>query len=316
MWAVVAVGSLLLGCSSHPDFIECRDETSCFDGGECLVNPATGNQFCAYPDAVCKSGMRWSENDVEAPFGGECVGVSIDAGIDAPIDIDAGDAVVPEGMVEVPAGSFSMGCNVVAGCKAYSSMLPYHQVTLHRFAIDRTEVSLAEYGACVEAGACTTAPVGNTDLTSTLPVKVPWQAAAIYCAWKGRRLATEAEWEKAARSYDGRNYPWGDVPPTCELARFTECMPRQYDAIDSHADGASVYGAVNMAGNMWEWVADWYAADYYAESPVSDPAGPATGTARVLRGGDYLDGATMIRVWYRRQFDPEDAAGIRCALTL
>ncbi len=315
----------LVGCPGTPDFIECRDGESCFEGGQCLANLETGHQFCAYEDPSCPSGMRWSDLDVEDGISGECVDetIPLDGGLDGtpqdatPVDADANPGpVVPVGMVDVTAGNFSMGCNVVAGCGPYADMLPYHVVTLSRFAIDRAETSVAEYYACLDAGVCTVVPTGITDRTSMLPVRVTWQGASTYCAWRGRRMPTEAEWEKAARSYDGRQYPWGDVPPTCELVNFTDCSPDELHAVNSHAVGASVYGAINMAGNMWEWVADYYAADYYATSPATDPQGPATGTNRVNRGGDYLDGATHIRTWYRRSFAPTVGAGVRCAISL
>lgn len=324
-FALVAVAAMA-GCSGYPDFIECNDDTSCYAGGRCIVNPQSGNQFCTYDDPSCPSGTRWSDNDVEDGISGECVAESVplDGGIvDAPagqdsMQPDAGPdaSVVPEGMVDVPAGAFSMGCNVVAGCSAYPDMLPFHVVTLSRYAIDRLEVSVTEYYDCLDASVCTIVPTGITDPNSTMPVRVAWQGASQYCAWQGKRMPTEAEWEKAARSYDGRQYPWGDVPPTCELVNFTDCTPDALHTVDSHAVGASVYGALNMAGNIWEWVADYHAADYYANSPTTDPQGPATGTNRVNRGGDYLDGNQHIRTWYRRSFAPTSGAGFRCAVSL
>src|SRR5262245_32943762 len=125
--------------------------------------------------------------------------VGLDGGSDGD---NASDAVaVPTGMVLVPAGAFGMGCNVVAGCGPYPGMTPYHEVTTRAFAIDREETSVASYYECLNAGVCTEIPTGVTEPTSDLPVSVSWQGAVAYCAYQQKRLPTEAEWEKAARSY-------------------------------------------------------------------------------------------------------------------
>lgn len=235
---------------------------------------------------------------------------------DAPIDA----VVIPPGMVDVPAGAFRMGCNLPAGCGPVPDALPFHEVTLSRYAIDRAEVSRADYAACAAASVCTEPPSGGLDAGSSLPVQASHAAAVTFCAWRSKRLPTEAEWEKAARSYDARSYPWGDLAPTCSLARYSACTPNMLDPVDSHPLGASPYGAVNMSGNQWEWTADWYSATYYQTGAGTNPPGPTAGSERVVRGGDYLDGGSgsqHLMTWYRRKFAPtENYVGFRCAVSL
>ena len=128
--------------------------------------------------------------------------------------------------------------------------------------------------------------------------------ANTYCEWRGARLPTETEWEKAARGNSGENkfYPWGDSTG-CTLGNFIACKTDTTE-VGSYPEGASPYGVYDMAGNVWEWVADWYGYDYYKVSPRNNPKGPDTGTYRVFRGGAWNSPSSDIRVTYRVRYFP------------
>ena len=199
-------------------------------------------------------------------------------------------------MVLIPAGEFEMGCD--SGC-ANGDEMPLHTVYLDAYYIDIYVVSNAKYAECVDAGACDE-PNGNNSYSrgdyfgnptyDNYPViLVSWYQADAFCAWRGMRLPTEAEWEKAARGTTYRIYPWGDDEPTCEFANGNNnvCGIGDTDAVGSYPAGASPYGVLDMAGNVWEWVYDWYSDTYYQASPYSNPTGPDNGTYRVMRGGSW-----------------------------
>jgi serine/threonine-protein kinase len=226
-------------------------------------------------------------------------------------------------MVYVPAGEFTMGNNNAT--EAWEK--PAHIVYLDSFYIDKTEVTNAQFRQCVDAGACWV-PSRAEDLArfddanyANHPTRVNWYNAETYCQWAGKRLPTEAEWEKAARGTDGRTYPWGEGID-CEHANYGgadwESVPCNTDTIPvgSLPKGASPYGALDMAGNIREWVHDWY-GPYPAERQVN-PVGPATSPGKVWRGGEYREPANNARTTKRSGENPpspESHEGFRCALS-
>jgi formylglycine-generating enzyme required for sulfatase activity len=240
---------------------------------------------------------------------------------DASPEADA--APVAEGMVRVPAGAFAMGCDDCGDdISPGTDERPLHQVTLSTFDIDVTEVTQAAYAACVADASACTEPSSNYDPGSNPmhPVRnVSWDQAVSYCGWAGKRLPTEAEWEKAARGTDGRLFPWGDDDEDdCANANTSVCG-EQVLAVGQSPEGASPYGALDMAGNVWEWVHDYYDADAYADHEGPDPQGPARGTNRVYRGGSYGNLPTLARATNRADtYNPEVGGaglGFRCAVS-
>jgi len=249
-------------------------------------------------------------------------------GLDAAAGADAAPA--PQGMVTVSAGAFMMGCNEAIDESCAFDESPYHEVTLSAFEIDITEVTQGRYELCVEDGGCSVPGIPENP-QNAIPydpaaypdhpvTEVYWEQADAYCAWAGKRLPTEAEWEKAARGTDGRLYPWGNEPPTCDLVVmkvFGDCDPESTRPVGGIPAGASPYGALDMVGNVQEWVADWYANDYYANSPAADPPGPADGNGRVLRSGTFHSIAPYQRVSRRWGSTFADSGrGFRCARSL
>jgi formylglycine-generating enzyme required for sulfatase activity len=233
-------------------------------------------------------------------------------------------------LVCVPAASFQMGAADDDPGAAPDSK-PRHLVRLSAFWIDRTEVTNADYQKCVVAQVCrapSTVPGSTTTASKTHPdyyhepafahypvlVYTPEEAVA-YCTCMKRRLPTEAEFELAAGGTDGRTYPWGDTLD-CAHASYLGCTTDTTD-VETPLAGASPYGALNMAGNVWEWLADRYSADYYAESPVQDPTGPATGDYTSRRGGGFSSLPRQLVVTVRANGDPvhyfDGQMGFRCA---
>ena len=224
-------------------------------------------------------------------------------------------------MLLVPAGKFIMGSN-----SGNLDERPMQEVELAAFYMDLYEVTNAAYQACVDAGTCTgpalealgpflTSYYDDPQHRDYPVVYVNWFQARSYCSWRGAKLPTEAQWEKAARGTDGPVYPWGPYID-CDRANYGYCM-QGTSAVGSYTEGASPYGLQDMAGNVWEWTADWYSDAYYQTSPFpSNPTGPATGIFRVLRGGSFADDDTSKRYSLRNKDLPENFnwnIGFRCA---
>lgn len=253
-------------------------------------------------------------------------------------------------MVCVPSGEFQMGnaeeevqaaievCNQHYGdCDRewFESELPVHEVALDGFWMDQTEVTNEQYAQCVATGACDPpadsssytreAYYGNSAYDDYPVVYVSWYSATAYCQWVGGRLPTEAEWEYAARGPGGYAYPWGDVfegtrlnycDANCDFDWNDEAYDDGYAdtaPVGSYPSGASWVGVLDMSGNVWEWVADWY-GDYTFERR-ENPTGPVSGDSRVLRGGSWDNFQGLARCACRRWFDPEGSSidfGFRC----
>ena len=224
-------------------------------------------------------------------------------------------------MVPVPAGPFWMGCNESVDGDCANHERPYHEVTLDAFEIDETEVTVASYAACVQAGGCTEPGSGGqcnwgkADRASYPVNCVDWSQANAYCAFAGKRLPTESEWEKAARGPDGAVYPWGNGAASCMLAVYGDCGSDGTLPVGSRPLGVSPYGALDMAGNVLEWVSDWYDSNYYVSFPAPNPQGPGSGSGRVVRGGDFGSHAHGLRASRRVDFVPSYSnrdLGLRC----
>ncbi len=227
-------------------------------------------------------------------------------------------------MSPIPDGCFEMGDFFLEG---EADELPVHKVCLGSFLMDARETTNAEYADCVAAGACS-APAFSSSFSRVsyyedpaykdFPVVyVDWYQARAYCEWRGKRLPTEAEWEYAARGgLSGGRFMNGDTVTGQEANYFDSGDPWDNDTSPAGYFPPNGYGLYDVAGNVWEWTNDWYGPDYYASSPGDDPAGPASGAAKALRGGSFGQSAMSLRAAKRYNAAPETRGsllGIRCA---
>ena len=272
-----------------------------------------------------------------------------------PGNVDIGTA--PDGMVLIPAGNFQMGCDTTSlyDCSEArfgtggSHEVPLHTVYMDSYFIDINEITNSQYAQCVAAGACQPpvshiyegqliyndnhygdAQYGNFPITN-----IPWVDGDNYCAWAGKSLPSEAQWEKAARgSSDTRIWPWGNTPPNCSLLNFRDIGGADWcgvnvngvatAAVGSHPLGASPYGVMDMAGNVEEWVLDMGISDYYSYfEPDAWPPNPISGDRKpiygkpehIVRGGPWNAASIGVRV-STRVFGgggPSTLIGFRCA---
>lgn len=219
------------------------------------------------------------------------------------------DASAEPELCFIPAGTFTMGSD-----NDLPNEAPAHKVYLNAYYIGKTEVTNAEYYLFwLESGGTDSehtpmsyeAAFGTwPEIAKTKPnypvIGVSWEAATAYAAWRGMRLPTEAEWEKAARGTTPRRWPWGHtftqrIKDVTLHANVWKQSGSHLKPVGTYPTGVSPYGAHDMAGNVWEWVADWYSENFYHHSPDRNPKGPAVGSRRVVRGGSWLNPETFAR---------------------
>lgn len=296
-----------------------------------MTAPATGGRYSSV----------WRLRDAD----GKTFGTNLTVNINVSNPASAASAVQTRGednapMVYVPAGDFLMGSTeqqiadakalLMQECAACSTEWvdaesPQHTVYLDAFWIDQHEVTNAQYKLCADAGQCQppkaaksvtrSSYYGNSQYDDYPVIFVSWSDADAFCRWAGKRLPTESEWEKAARGTDARIYPWGNTFDASKL-NFLGSGKRDTTAVGSYPAGASPYGAYDMAGNVFEWVTDWYDPNYYPGSPNSNPKGPSPTQDRGLRGGSFGDVQALVRAALRGKYSPgihHNAYGFRCA---
>jgi formylglycine-generating enzyme required for sulfatase activity len=244
-------------------------------------------------------------------------------------------------MVYVPAGTFDMGssdyeidreiqlCSLDGHCErsSFESEQPVHTVHLDAFWVDRNEVTNAQYQLCVAARECS-APTetgsntrdsyfGNEQYDDYPVIYVSWDQAANYCKWIGGRLPTEAEWEYAARGPQRVIFPWGNGRPDNTLSNYNGNVGDTTE-VGTYQAGASWCGALDMAGNVWEWVSDWFSYDYYMRSPPRNPRGSVSGEVHGLRGGAWTSNQHRVRTaqrdYYTDEWSPLHLVGFRCVV--
>jgi formylglycine-generating enzyme required for sulfatase activity len=280
------------------------------DGG--LAKPAKMEQAKEALDGAHELGLNKEQRAVYQQLEAQVPGRR---STNLPVNLKPGD--VP--MALVPAGEFTMGSSMRDDEK------PVHQVYLDAFYMDTYAVTAGPYAAYLEATGMKAPPewdiMKHPQHQNRPVVNLTWSDAASYCKWAGKRLPTEAEWEKAARGTDGRLYPWGNEAPTRLHANFGKKKWANHMAlvpVGMFELGKSPYGIYDMAGNVWEWVNDWYDHDYYRKTPLKNPQGPTTGKTKVVRGGNWRYEQEFLRSSFRFNAEPsarQFGYGFRCAKT-
>ena len=325
-----------LGACDEPEECVCDDDATGDDDDATGDDDVTDDDDDVNPDDADGDGFTVVQGDCNDTD--DSVNPGAVEGCDDSIDSDC-DGVENSGCdVEIAAGDVLIGSNEVSEVVpgqfiSYWDERPEHEVNLSAFHLDVYEVTNFQYRRCVAAAACTE-PASRASRTHAdyydnpefggFPViGVTYDQASQYCAFAGKRLPTEAEWEKGAKGAapNDQTAPWGylteidDWYAICDKANYGVCVGDTV-RVGSYEDGVSPYGLHDMTGNAMEWVADWYHSGYYGESPSTDPTGPATGNYRVLRGGSWNTGWFDGRVVRRRYAKPDllnDGIGLRCA---
>ncbi len=307
--ATLCQDNLLYICDSQSGAFEfahqCIDSCSP-DGQSCQTLCTRGQQYCTDGTIyLCNVAQQRFDSLTTCPGGcpasGPCLGA----------------------MVSIAGGSFVMGSDSGEGD---SDEDPERVVDLHAYQIDMYPITTVEYAACVSAGKCT-APAssasashadyyGNASYANYPVINLYWSQARDFCHWENKRLASEAEWERAARGPhpSERTYPWGETSPSCDLANYSSCGG-DTSAVDAHPGGATDEGVYDLAGNVWEWVADWYDASAYVGAATINPLGPILGWERVIRGGGFSNSSSAIRTANRSRslfYWLDDEIGFRC----
>lgn len=217
--------------------------------------------------------------------------------------------------VLIPAGAFTMGDDEAS---------PKRQISVDTFYMDKFETTTAQYAKFLESTGSSNVPEYWDQVTGEGSAEMPvigvsWNEANAYCRWAGKRLPTEAEWEKAARGTDGRTYPWGEMLPTIGLTNYLNSSPDPYDGglspVGTHPSGKSPYGIEDVSGNASEWVADWFSESFPSDDTFN-PHGPAEGDKKVIRGGGRYDPVNRVTASWRQYASPDtrgEDIGFRCA---
>ena len=294
-----------------------------------LVCAPTGCPDASCPDPAEGEGEGPAEGEGEGPAEGEgegpvgppppeCNPATLDCAADKePVY----GLCVHQPMVSLPGGSFAMGTD----SRDWPDARPLHDVTVGAFSLDRYETTNALWAACVRCQVCDPPEedssftgrepyYGNVEFEDHPVVYVSWQQARAFCEGRGGRLPTEAEWELAARGAEDRDWPWGSQAPSARRANFGYRLGDTSPAGDK-PEGATPDGVEDLAGNVWEWVADTWESGY-DDGPVTDPTGPTTGPLKVVRGGSFGSAEDDIRPWARTSYPGTGTmanVGFRCA---